>query len=374
MNQEIKQRQEAARNLLAEKDLSGLVLATPQNIQYFTGVTEPSVHTCGKVILAQLPQAVLAVLWLDQEAAKMQAEEASVEAYSPTTQGAVIAEILKRLGGAKGPIGMDSRALQVLENALRLSLPDAPLVNVSTSVEELRSVKSEEEVSLIKKACEIAEQGMKAAAESLKPGMTELQVAALAEHKMMMLGSDKLRHITGVASGFRASLPHAFATQKKIEAGDVVAIDLGAVYHGYCSDLARTFVVGEPGKELRDAFDTLCRAQDTVLGKLRPGITIHELQLIPREFVRATGHQMVGHMGHNIGLQVEEHPQLVGATTPDPNLIIRENNVLAFFQGSIRREEGSSLGIRLEDTVLVTASGAKMLTNYPRELYQIVPS
>jgi len=86
MNQEIKQRQDAARNLITEKGLSGLVLATPQNIQYFTDVTEPSVHTCGKVILTTLPQTSLAVLWLDQEAAKMQAKETSVEAYSPTMQ------------------------------------------------------------------------------------------------------------------------------------------------------------------------------------------------------------------------------------------------------------------------------------------------
>lgn len=368
MKNEIIQRQERAQSLMSNKSLSGLVLATPENIQYFTGVTEPSTHACGKVIFARQAQPVLAVLWLDQEAAQEQAKETRVEAYLPTTQGKVVTEILEQLGGMEGAIGMDSHALAVLGNPAYGSLPNVELINISNAIEQVRVVKSEEEVRFIQKACEIAEEGLKNAAESLKPGVTELQIAALAEYRMMTLGSDKLKHITGVASGSRVRLPHAFATQKKIENGDIVVIDLGAVYHGYCSDIARTFVVGRADEELKNAFDVFRSAQEAVLRKLRPGVSIQEIHAVAQGFLKAAGYSMVGYVGHSIGLQVEEHPFLVGAATPDLDSKIEKNMVLAFFQGSIKREGVLNLGLRLEDTVVITGSGAKMLTTYSREL------
>ncbi len=369
MKSEITRRQDAVQSLMSSEGISGLILATPQNIQYFTGVTEPSTLTCGKVIFGQQIQPILAVLWLDQEATQQQTIETSVKVYSQTTQGKVVVRALEQLGGLQGTIGMDSHAMQVLKGSVYGILPpDVEIIDISNAVEGVRSVKSEEEIQCIKKACEIADEGMKAAEEVLKSGVTELQVAALVEHRMMMLGSDRLRHTTGVASGSRSRLPHAFASQKQIEAGDTVVIDFGAVYQGYCSDIARTFVVGKPDKELKAAFDVFRQAQEAVLQRLRPGVAIQEILAVAREFTKADGYQMVGYMGHNIGLQVEEHPYLMGAATPDPNAIIRENNVVAFFQGSIKREGVLNLGLRLEDTVLVTESGAKMLTTYPREL------
>jgi Xaa-Pro aminopeptidase len=212
---------------------------------------------------------------------------------------------------------------------------------------------------------------MSIAAKSLRPGITELEIAYLAEQRMIELGSDRMRHMTSVASGPRTKLVHAFATRKKIEAGEMVAIDLGAVIQGYCSDLARTFVIGGPDDDLKAAFGVFRDAQDQVIQKLTTGKAIDEIQALPRDIVKAAGYPMVGHIGHNIGLGIEEHPFLMGAVTPDPEATARENNVLAFFQGSIKREGKVNLGIRLEDTVLVTAKGARLLTSYPRELIPV---
>lgn len=372
MKDEIAQRQDRARNLMADRGFGALVLATAQNIQYFTNVTEPSIHICGVVIITQQPQPALAVLWIDQHAAQEQAEDASVETYTPTTQGKVVTEILERLGGTKSPIAVDGRALTVVGNSLKQSLPKVELVNATIAIEEeLRSVKSDEEVKLIRKACEIAGEGMRTAAESLRPGLTELEVASLAEQRMIALGSDGIKHTTSVASGPRAKLTHSLATQKKIAAGEVVTIDLGAVFQGYCSDLARTFVIGKVDEELKKAFNVWRSAQDEVIQKLRPGEAIEEVQALPREFTKAAGYSMVGHMGHNLGLGIEEHPFLMGVAVPDPEARIEKNNVLAFFQGSIKREGIINLGIRLEDTVLVTDKGAEMLTSYPRELFSV---
>jgi len=344
-------------------------MATAQNIQYFTDVNEPSCLACGVVIITERSPAMLTVLWLDQEVARLQAKEVNVDAYTPDTQGKVIIEILESLGGTEGPVAMDLRASTVLGGAFRRTLPNTKIVNATFAIEEqMRSVKSEAEIKLIQKSCEIATAGMQAAVEAVKPGVSELEVACIAQDKMIALGSDEMKHPSSVASGYRVRLPHAFATQKKIEAGELVSIDLGAVYQGYCSDIARSLAIGQVDEGLKKAYSVLQGSEDAVLAKLRPGITIDEIQSIPHEFNKAAGYPMVGHMGHNVGLQVEEHPNLMETRAQKASGQIESHTVLAFFQGSIKQEGVLNLGLRLEDTILVTDQEPKVLTNFPREL------
>lgn len=370
LKSEIKQRQDRAQKLMKNNGFDALVLATEENIQYLTGVIEPSVHTCGIVILPQQDQPVLAVMWLDKAAAELQAKDLTVQAYTADTRTTIVINTLKRLGidKGKGIIGLDGHALSGLGNALTKSLPGTKLVNASNAVEELRWIKSAEEIQLIQKACEIADQGMETVLESITLGMTEIHVAAIAEQLMVKLGSDnKLKHATFVASGLRTGLVHPLASHKKIVKGDLVAIDLGAVYQGYCSDLARTSVVGKPHEGFEKDFNTLYDAQQAVMRQLRPGISMQEIETTAQEVTKATGCQLIGHIGHNIGLKVEEHPRLRTNRTPYPNVKLKKNMVVAFFQSMIQSKR--SLGIRLEDTVLVTESGAKLLTKCSRKLF-----
>jgi len=367
MRNEILQRQQNAKSFMRKNGFNALVFADADNIQYFTGVVEPSIHACGIVILPQQAQSVLAVLWPDKEAALEKAKESIVKTYAIHNQGEVISRTLEQLKVIKGTIGVDNRSLRWLGNSLKQCLPNVELVNISYTT-ELRLVKAEKEIILIKKSCEIAEQGMKIALESIKPGITELELAALAEYQMMKLGSDKLKHNTVVASGYRTRLVHPFASQKKITTGDLVVIDLGAVYGGYCSDIARTFVVGRLDEETKNAFYALRTVQDVILQKLRPGLSVRELESLAQEATKTAGYSLLGHVGHSIGLQVEEHPWFMTKGLPYADVKIEKNMVLAIFQSSIERR-GTNLGIRLEDTALITESGAKMLTNYPRELF-----
>ena len=230
----------------------------------------------------------------------------------------------------------------------------------------MRLVKSEEEIRLIQKACEISDQGMKVALESVKPGITELQIAAQAEHEMMMHGSSPVKHSTIVGSGSRATLVHPLATEKKIEKGDLVAIDLGAVYRGYSSDIARTFIVGKPNEELENDFDVLRRAEDAVLQKIHPGVSIEEIQAVAQEVMKTAGCKLIGPFGHSMGLKRSELPRIgEGGKTPD--LKLERNMVMALFQSPISSKGNN--GIRLEDTIVVSESGAKTLTTYSRELF-----
>jgi len=373
MINEIVQRQEKARDFIRRNGYCGLVLSTSQNIQYFTDVTEPSMQTCGVVIITQEPEAVFAVLWVEKDAAIEQAKAVRVKTYTMASQGKEILKILEQLGGTEGPVAMDITATTELGDSFKRNLPEVEVIDATYAIEEqIRSVKSETEIEFIRKACEIADAGMKTAAEAMKPGMTELEAASLTQHRMVTLGSDAIKHTIYIASGSRASLLHPRATQKKISAGEIVSIDLGAVIHGYTSDLARTFFIGKPPEQLQKASETLRDAQSIMLEKLCPGITINEIQVVPREFAKTSGFPMVGAVvGHNIGLAVEEQPFLMRNGESNPEAKIEKNNILAFFQCSVKHGKAVNLGIRLEDTILVTESGAKMLTTYPRELLSI---
>ena len=369
MNNELTQRQEVVQDLMAREDFMALVMSSAANIQYFTGVTEPSIHACGAVIIPRTGQPVLAVMWVDKEAAMEAVQDFTVHSYTPATQGKVVSEVLESLNAVGGPIGVDEIAMEYLGNSLRRALADIELVDVYRTIEELRAVKSEQEIHDIQKACEISEQGMRIAQESLKPGITELEVAAVAEQHMIALGSDTMRHDIIVASGSRARLLHGFATQKRIEPGDLVAIDLGAVYRGYCSDIARTFIVGKPDGKILSAFEILREAQEAVLAMLRPSVPFREIEAVVQAVTGPTTHRLIGFVGHSLGLQVEEEPRLQSKGSEDAGPMIKKNMIVAFFQGSIKAEQ--NLGIRLEDTVLVTASGAEMLASYPRELFSV---
>ncbi|UCH37216.1 MAG: aminopeptidase P family protein [Candidatus Bathyarchaeota archaeon] len=365
---EIKQRQDRARKLMENNNFGALVVASPENIQYLTGVIEPSIHTCGIAVIPQQDQATLAVMWLDKAAAELQSNDFSVQAYTADTRAVTVINILERLGIRKGKIGMDGHALGGLGNALTTKLPNVEFVNASNRVEELRWIKSAEEINQIQKACQIADQGMQTALESIKPGMTEIQIASIAEQQMVQLGAEnKMKHATFVASGLRAGFVHPIASEKKVAQGDLVAIDLGAVFQGYCSDLARTYVVGKPQGGFEEDFNTLYDAQQAVLRLLRPGISMQKIETTAHEVTKATGCQLIGHIGHSIGLKVEEHPRLRTIRTPYPNVKLQKNMVIAFFQSMIQSKR--SLGIRLEDTIVITDSGAKFLTVHPRELF-----
>lgn len=218
MLSEIAGRHEKARRFLTEKDFTAFVVSSAENIQYLTGIQEPSIHTCGVAIISRETPCKLAVMWLDENVAKNQTG-IEVRTYTPYNQIDIVADILNELGAINGRIGMDSRAITVLENSLRKKQRNIELVNANNVIEELRWIKSNREIDLIQKACEIADKGMKTAAEVLKPGISELEAAALIEKEMISAGSDELKHRTVVASGPRICLTHPFATHKKIAKG-----------------------------------------------------------------------------------------------------------------------------------------------------------
>ena len=237
------------------------------------------------------------------------------------------------------------------------------LVPVMGLIEELREVKDEEEVAIIEKACAIADQGFAFVLEMIKPGMTEIEVANQLDFFMRSKGASGVSFETIVASGLRSAMPHGVASHKVIEKGDLITLDFGCYYEGYVSDMTRTFAIGSIQPKLKEIYDIVLEAQLKVLAEAKPGLTGIQLDAIARDHIASYGYgDAFGHStGHGIGLEIHE----------GPNVSFRADK--QFVPGNVITDEpGIYLpgigGVRIEDDLLITAEGNRVLTHAPKEL------
>lgn len=240
---------------------------------------------------------------------------------------------------------------------------DVKLVPCSGWVEKLRARKTPEEIAAIKRAAEIANQALTGTLPLLRPGVTERDVALEIEFAMRKMGSEGTAFPVIVVSGARSSLPHGEPGDKRIEPGDFVTFDFGAVCEGYCSDCTRTFVVGPLDDKHRDIYEIVKRAQRAGLDAVRPGVKGSEVDAAGRKVIEEAGlGGYFGHgIGHGVGLQVHESPRL-GLKSED---ILEPGMVVTVEPGVYIPGFG---GVRIEDLVVVGEDGPEILTPYSKEL------
>lgn len=230
----------------------------------------------------------------------------------------------------------------------------------------LRQVKDAEEIACIQKACEIADAAFVDVLTFLKAGRTELEVAAHMEAFMRAHGSEGPSFPTIVASGLRGALPHGIATDKRLEAGDFVTMDYGAIYEGYHSDITRTVVLGQASERQKDVYAAVLAAQEHALTLIRPGASGKAVDAAVREKLKEHGLAFGHGLGHSLGLEIHEEPRLSPKSTCEhlePGMLITDE------PGYYEPGWG---GLRIEDTVLVTEDGSKRLTTSKKSLHEIV--
>jgi len=191
-----------------------------------------------------------------------------------------------------------------LVNTLQKANPQIKVVDIAPVMDELRMVKDESEIALMRRAGEIAAIGMQAAVNVLKPGVTENEVAAEAEYSMRKAGGHGTATPIFVNSGLHSCCLHGIVTDKKIEAGDLVVIDLMPRYQGYCANLCRTFAVGTPTAKQQEMFDVYRRAQDAGIQALKPGARIRDIDAAAKSIFDRAGYGefFVAGISHSIGL------------------------------------------------------------------------
>jgi len=234
-------------------------------------------------------------------------------------------------------------------------------------VEALRESKDAGEVALIREAVRIAEQALEATLPQVRAGVTELAIAGILESELRRAGSEGFPFETIVAAGVRSALPHARASAKVVEKGELLLIDFGAIHGGYCSDITRTFVVGaQPDARQREIHDAVREANGSASALVRAGMRGRDADALGRDYIHRLGFgEAFGHsLGHGIGLEIHEAPRLAKtAESPLP-----AGAVVTIEPGIYLEDWG---GVRIEDDVVLTASGPEVLTAFDRSLMQL---
>ena len=222
-------------------------------------------------------------------------------------------------------------------------------------IEKQRMIKDEDELSNLVKACNITDECFKYILNYIKPGMTEKQIAKEIE-EYYQERTDGISFDTIVASGENSSKPHAVPTDRKIQDNDIITIDMGCKVNGYCSDMTRTFFVGEPNDEMKKVYDLVLKNQKFVLEQYKDGANTRQLTKMVENDFKLNGHDLIHSLGHGVGLEIHEPPYISNRN----DTFLKENMVVTDEPGIYIP---GKFGIRIEDTVQITKFGCISLTN-----------
>lgn len=235
---------------------------------------------------------------------------------------------------------------------------------LQNALQAARLVKDENEISLLRKAQAITEQGFAHILPFLREGVTEREAALELEFFMRKNGADGVSFEFIVVSGANSSRPHGVPTDKPIQKGDLVTMDFGALYHGYHADMTRTVAVGDVSDAQRVVYDTVLKAQKATLSVIRAGISGKAADAAARDVITAAGFgEYFGHgTGHGVGVEIHEAPRLSPLSSETP---LQAGSVVTVEPGIYLP---GKYGVRIEDMVLLTENGCENLTKAPKEL------
>ena len=238
---------------------------------------------------------------------------------------------------------------------------DAETVPLSGIVESLRTVKDRAELARIEAAACIADRALASVLPMLRPGATESQLQMALDDAIRTAGASGPAYDTIVASGPNGALPHATPTDRRLEAGDLVIVDVGAVVDGYRSDMTRTFVLGDPSDQAAAMLDVVGRSQAAGVGAVGPGVEAGEIDGACRSVIHEAGmgDAFVHGTGHGVGLDIHELPRVASGSSA----VLQPGNVLTVEPGVYFPGFG---GVRVEDLLVVTDAGCRPLTLYPK--------
>lgn len=237
------------------------------------------------------------------------------------------------------------------------------LIAAEDKLRELRMIKDEEELSILREACQLADYAIEVGANEIKEGKTEMDVLAAIEYELKKKGVNQMSFSTMVLTGANGASPHGTPGSTKIKKGDLVLFDLGVVHKGYCSDITRTLAYHDIDDKQKEIYDTVLGAQLAALEASKPGETCANIDLAARKYIadKGYGDYFPHRLGHGLGISVHEYPSL----TETNQLKLQEGMVFTIEPGIY---VPGVAGVRIEDDVYVTANGTEILTKYPKTL------
>jgi len=352
----LKRRIDILKEKIIENGLDGYLVLNEVNMFYLIGFRGGS-----RLLIPKDGKSVLYVSKVNYEAAKDSVKTCTVQRIDYGEDiDKVLRDQLIDLGLRK--IGFDVMDAQTyIKNAkLQEKLDFYPKREILWS---MRQIKDSEELYFIKKAAEITSKGMKRALEIVDLNKTEKEVVAEIEYELRRNGADGIAFETIVASGPNSAYPHGGSGNRKLQRGDLIVIDLGAKSNGYCSDMTRTIVLGNPSPRQLKIFEIVKEAQQRALKALKEGVAAKNIDAIARDFIvkKGFGENFVHGLGHGVGLEVHEPPTL----SPISKDQLKNGNVVTVEPGIYIPGLG---GVRIEDTVAIIHGESEVLTSAPYTL------
>jgi Xaa-Pro aminopeptidase len=345
---------ERLRKRLATEKLDGVLITSLENRRYYSGFT----GSAGVLLIG----AVDVVLVTDSrywEQAGQEAPAFELEKQGPKLWVSV-AETLARLSWRR--LGFESPVLSYAEYQIIKPLLTVSELAPLDNLDALRAVKEPGEIKLLAEAARITDIALAKVLQVLKPGVREKEMALEFDYQLRLNGAEGSAFPTIVASGVRSSLPHGQPSTKKIEPGDLVIIDGGALYQGYHGDLTRTVVLGEASAQQKRIYSLVLQAQEAALAFLKAGVSGKSADWAARHVIETSGYGgNFGHgLGHSVGLAIHENPRL----SPSEEGKIPEGAAVTVEPGIYLPGWG---GVRIEDLVIVKQDGVRNLTGSAKQ-------
>ena len=340
---------------LQRRDVDALLVVDLINVRYLTGFS----GTNGQLLVSSDGAVFFSDLRYEARARDL-VQVADVAIYparlAEELAGRVESSGIRRLGIEASSMTIGQR------DDLARDLPDVELLPIKDLVEGLRRVKDPDEIELIRQAVAVSDAAFELMLERLTPGLSERDVALDLEISIRKAGADDVSFEPIVGSGPLSAHIHHTPSERVVEKGDLVLLDFGSRWKGYCSDLTRTVVLGPASDEQRASYEVVLEAQRAGIAAARSGIMGREVDATARKVVEDAGHGgHFGHgLGHGVGLDIHEAPRLHRVS--DDRLV--SGNVVTIEPGIYVVGTG---GIRVEDMVVITDEGCEVLGSAPKD-------
>ena len=307
---------EVIQQYLQQEGLDAAFITTPDNVFYVSGFhSNPHERLLGVMVFKNAEPFLISPL---MEVPDVKAAGWSFEAVGhEDTDDAwdIVKKAVQMRGDLPATIAIEKSHVTV-ERLERMSqiFPSTTFSRIDEQLNGMRNIKSEDELEKLRKAAELADYAIEVGCKEIAEGKTELEILMAIEFEMKRKGAEKMSFDTMVLSGPKTASPHGTPGDRKIQKGDFILFDLGVVYQGYCSDITRTVAFGEPSNAQREIYETVKKAEQAAIDRVRPGVKAKEIDKAARDVIDEAGYgkYFTHRIGHGLGISVHEYPSVQG--------------------------------------------------------------
>ncbi|MCJ7533287.1 MAG: Xaa-Pro peptidase family protein [Anaerolineales bacterium] len=353
--------------ILQSAGLDALVLNPCPSLTYLTGL---HFHLSERPVVAIfVPEAPTLLVLPDLETLKGEGLPFQVKLFpygeDPATWQAAFRAAFQAAGLETGQVGIEPGHLRILElRLLEAAAPHLNFISAEEALSNLRIQKDAQELNLMRKAADVAQRALQATLPQVKIGITEAELASELTLILLRHGSDPVFAFPPIISfGPNTANPHAFPSERKLAAGDLLLFDWGATYQGYASDITRTFAIGKVETELAQIAQIVKQANAAARALAAPGVAAGDIDLAARQVIEQAGYGkfFTHRTGHGLGMEIHEPPYIRSGSS----FFLQLGMTFTIEPGIYLPGRG---GVRVEDDCVITADGIETMTSLPREL------